>query len=88
MLLNETGAAKADPNIRSIVDRETADKVVGSKHLVDDLLFWKADEPKPAAVVDAPAEAERIKEAKEKNEPISGNRTPVIERDKSGWLGL
>jgi hypothetical protein len=87
MLLTQTGADKADPNIRTIVDRETSEKVVGSKHLVEDLLFWRKDE-KPAAVVDAPAEAERIKQAQEKNQPLNQGSTPVIEHDKSGWLGL
>jgi len=86
-LLAQTGGDKADPNIRAIVDRETAEKVVGSKHLVQDLLFWKSDE-KPAAVVDAPAEAARIKAAKDNNQPITQGGTPVIEHDKTGWLGL
>jgi DUF3035 family protein len=86
-LLEQTGATKADPNIRSIVDRETAEKAVGTTHLVDELLWWKSDE-KPAATVDAPAEAERIKDAKEKGEPLNKGGTPVIEREKSGWLGL
>ncbi len=86
-LLDQTGATKADPNIRAIVDRETADKAVGTTHLVDELLWWKSDE-KPAATVDAAAEAQRIKDAKEKGEPITQGATPVIEREKSGWLGL
>ncbi len=41
-----------------------------------------------ATTVDAPAEAERIQEAKEKDEPLNKGATPIIERKKSGWLGL
>lgn len=86
-LLAVTGAAKADPNIREVVDREAAQKAVASKHLVEELLWWKPKE-KPATTVDAPAEAARIKEAKDKGEPLNQGSTPVIEREKGGFLGL
>lgn len=86
-LLEASGANKADPDIRTTVDRESSDKVVGSTHLVDELLFWKPEE-KSGTIVNAPAEAERIKEAKEKGEPVNQGATPIIERKKSGWLGL
>lgn len=87
ILLESAGASHADPNIREVVDREAAQKVVGTRHLVDDLLWWRKPES-AAATVDAPAEAERIKEAREKGEPVSQGATPIIERKKSGWLGL
>jgi hypothetical protein len=86
-LLEKTGADKADPNIRQVVDREAAQKVVSSPHLVDQLLWWKK-EPPPGTTVDAAAEAARIKEAKDKGEPLNKGATPVIERQKTGWLGL
>jgi hypothetical protein len=86
-LLEASGADKADPEIRHKVDRESAQKVVGSEHLVDELLWWK-DDGKPATTVNAPAEAQRIKEAKDKGQSIDQGGTPVIERSKSGWLGL
>ncbi|MDX2028016.1 MAG: DUF3035 domain-containing protein [Alphaproteobacteria bacterium] len=86
-LLEASHVAKADPNIRQVVEREAAQKVSGTRHLVDELLWWKKRE-KPATTVDAPAEAERIRETKDKGEPINQGATPVIERQKSGWLGL
>jgi hypothetical protein len=86
-LLETTGATKADPNIRQIVDHEAAQKVVSSPHLVDELLWWKKDE-KPTTTVDAAAEAARIKEAQEKGENLNQGATPVIEHQKTGWLGL
>jgi len=86
-LLATTGATKADPNIREIVDHEASEKVVGSEHLVDELLWWKRDESS-ATTVDAPAEAARIKDAKSKGDTLNQSATPVIERQKSSWLGL
>ena len=86
-LLEAAGATRAEPNIREIVDREASQKVVGNKHLVDELLWWRKDTPQ-GTTVDAPAEAARIKEVKDKSEPINQGATPVIERKKSGWLGL
>jgi len=86
-LLETTGAEKADPDIRSTVDHEATQKVVGNEHLVTELLWWRKEE-KPMTTVDAPAEAERIKDAKDKGEPLNAGATPVIERQKSGFLGL
>lgn len=86
-LLEKTGADKANPDIRQVVDREASQKVVSSPHLVDQLLWWKK-EPPPGTTVDAAAEATRIKEAKDKGEPLNQGATPVIEREKTGWLGL
>ncbi|NTU76504.1 MAG: DUF3035 domain-containing protein [Alphaproteobacteria bacterium] len=87
-LLESAGAAKAEPEIRALIDRESAEHVVGTEHLVDELLWWKERPQAPATTVDAPAEAERLKEAKEKGEPVNAGATPTIERRKSGWLGL
>ncbi len=86
-ILNAAGVNRADPNIRDLVDREATEKVVTSQHLVDDLLWWKDTQP-PATTVDAAAEAKRIQEAKEKGAPLTQGATPVIEKQKSGWLGL
>jgi hypothetical protein len=86
-LLEQTGATKANPEIRQVVDREASQKVVSTVHLVDKLLWWKKDE-KPSTTVDAAGEAARIKAAKEKGEPLNKGATPVIERQETGWLGL
>lgn len=86
-LLESAGVSKADPSIRDVVDRESSQKAVASDHLIQNLLDWNAKE-KPATVVDAAAEAERIQKEKEQNKPISSGATPVIERQKRGWLGF
>jgi len=85
-LLESAGADRADPGIREIIDREASQKITSSRHLVDELLWWRKKEP-PATTVDAAAEAERIKEAKNNGEPLNKGATPVIERKKRGWLG-
>lgn len=85
-LIEQTGADKANPDIRATINNESAEVVDVTPHLVDKLLWWKKDEPGTA--VDPQAEAQRIKEAKDKGEPLNKTATPVIEKDKSGWLGL
>ena len=85
-LLTAAGAEKAAPNIRGVVDREATQKVAGSRHLIDDLLGREGSGD--VATVDADAEAKRIREAKQKGESVDGSATPVIERGKTGWLGL
>lgn len=87
-LLEASGAMEADPKIRETVERETAQKVVASDHLVQKLMDWSGEDEKPATTVDAAAEAERLKKAKEENLPINSGATPVIEKQSSGWLGL
>jgi hypothetical protein len=86
-ILAEAGADKANPAIRLLIDNESSEKIVGNKHLVDELLWWKSDVTN-ATTVDAIAEAERLRKAKEEGESVTTGATPVIERNKSGWLGL
>lgn len=86
-LLSSASTTKAEPNIRETIDREASQKVVGSQKLVDEILWWR-DPASSATTVDASAEAKRIKEAKDKGESVNTGATPVIEKSKSGWLGL
>ncbi len=86
-LLDSAGSAGAQADIRDIVDREASGKVAGSKPLIEELLWWR--KPAPAGtVLDPAAEAERLKDVKEKGEAPNAGPTPVIERRKSGWIGL
>ncbi|HBM90670.1 MAG TPA: DUF3035 domain-containing protein [Rhodospirillaceae bacterium] len=86
-LLTKAGADKADPDIRALIDNESSQKVVGSRHLVDEILWWK-EAGSDATTVDAIAEAERLRKAKKDGSSITSGATPVIERNKSSWLGL
>jgi hypothetical protein len=87
-LLAKTGGDKASPDIRTVINAEAAEKTEVNEHLVQELLFWKKDEPPGTAVVDARAEAARIKAAKDSGQPLNQGATPIIEREKTGWLGL
>ncbi len=86
-LLEATGATEVEANVRDLVDREASQKVSASPHLLARLLGMESDE-KSATTVDAMAEAERLKKAKEEDKPLNEGATPVIEKKTSGWLGL
>lgn len=86
-LLQLAGADKSMPNIRNTIDRESAERVTASKRLIDDLLWWKENRA-PDTTLIAAEEAKRIRDAKAKGQNISKGATPVIERDRRGWLGL
>jgi hypothetical protein len=86
-LLAAAGADKTDPSIRDTVDHETAQKVVASPHLIERLMDW-GNKDSPATTVDASAEAARIKQAQDNNQPITQGATPIIEKKETGWLGL
>lgn len=86
-MLQQAGAAQAEPNIRKTIDRESAEGVADSRHLVDDLLWWRQQD-ESGAVVDAAKESERLKTARGEGKAANSGATPVIEKRKSGWLGL
>jgi hypothetical protein len=85
-LLSAAGAAQVAPDIRETVDRESAQKVSASPHLIQRLMGGEG--AKPGTVVDAEAEAKRLKQAQQNGEPVNAGATPVIEKQKSSWLGL
>lgn len=85
-LLQAAGTTKAEAGIRDTLDREAAQKVSGSPYLLEELLWWRRDAS--GTTVDAAAEAERLKEAKEKGESVTAGPSPIIEKGKGGWLGL
>ncbi len=86
-LLQQAGAAQAEPNIRKTLDQESAANVADSRHLVDDLLWWRQKDD-GNTVVDAGKEAERLKSARGDGKAANSGATPTIEKRKSGWLGL
>lgn len=84
-LLMQAGVTDAEPNIRQIVNRETTDLNEADESLIDDLVFWRADEP-PGEIVDAGAESRRLREAQALGEPVTGADSPTIERREKGLL--
>lgn len=84
-LLVRAGADVADPEIRRKVDRETAALVEEDASLTDTLLFWQGDRQPPATVVNAAAEAERLRRNSALGLPPNEGETPMID-SSSGAL--
>ena len=79
-LLATAGAVGVDPSIRRTVDAESnLETESSSTWLADMLLFWR-ETPPPGQVVDAAAEARRIRENQAAGRPVTAGETPVIER--------
>jgi len=80
ILLRKTRSTEADANIREIVDRETS--VLGKTELpvAEKLLGLGSRDKKPAAtIVNAKAEAERLRRNKEEGKAVTEGKTPTIE---------
>lgn len=84
-LLRAAGALGVDPNIRYVVDRETSDQIAGSKTIVDEILFWRRPETSEK-LVDAGAEAERLRRNAEAGKPATEGETATIKRKSRGIL--
>ena len=83
--IEQAGAGDVDPNIRHVVDREFSGYASEDESFVDSLIFWQDDDP-PGEVVDAAAEAERLREDIEAGKPITGDQTPTIRRRDKALL--
>lgn len=84
-LLQSAGAGGVDPNIRLLVDSETAADQADSETLADTLVFWRDPEPY-GDVIDAEAEQKRLQENAALGQPVTTGETPVIVRKKRGML--
>ena len=79
-LLTKTQADDANPNIRNVVDSETAQLVDRNKPGAQKILGLATGEnPASASVVDAKKEAERLKKNMEEGKPVTDGKTPIIE---------
>ena len=83
--VERAGAADVDPNIRHIVDREFSGYASEDENFIDSLLFWQEEQP-PGEVVDAAAEAERLRENAEAGKPVTAGETPTIKRREKALL--
>jgi hypothetical protein len=80
-LLSAAGTDKADPDIRQIVDRETAQINEQNEDFLEAIIFWREPEP-PGVVVDPEEEAKRLRENAALGKPVVAGQTPTIERRK------
>lgn len=85
VLLRQTGAADANPEIRKIVDRETSIFAKDENGFADKLMFWQ-DKGDFGTVVDATKENQRIKENLALGKEVTTGETPHIERKKKAFL--
>lgn len=79
-LLQQAGASGADPSIRAQIDAETAELNESNVPVVKKLMtLGGAKGEAPASVVDAKAEAERLKKNAEDGKPVTDGETPTVE---------
>jgi len=79
-LLSRAGGNAADPDIRRRVDSETSALFDRNKPVAEKLFGFGGDKSEASAtVVDAKAEAERLKENAQAGEPVTEGETPSIE---------
>jgi hypothetical protein len=85
VLLSRVGTEAAQPDIRAVVDRESAILATADETFLDRLLHWR-EPAAPGTVVNAEAEARRLRENQALGEPVTAGDTPVIERKSRGLL--
>lgn len=84
-LLRNAGADKVAPNVRALVDRETNELNQADEDFLQMLVFWRKREP-TGVVVDAEAEARRLRENTALGKSATAGETPTIERRKKALL--
>lgn len=91
-LLKQAGAASAPSDIRQLVDTDASSAGEMSDSFVDKLAFWRTEQKQAPtdAVIDPVAEAQRLKDQKDKTDKTGGTAPsplagqPVIERTGAG----
>ncbi|MBO6782108.1 MAG: DUF3035 domain-containing protein [Alphaproteobacteria bacterium] len=84
--LSRAGALETDPLIRTQVDRETRQIADENQNFVRKLLGLRQDEQ--GEVVDAPAEARRLREAQALGDSPADGATPTIERTNNSLFRI
>lgn len=84
-LLERTGGLRADPAIRSRINRETTVLAEVDQSFSERLMFWRSPS-EYGTVVDPNEEAKRIRENQALGKPVTEGRTPTIARRKRALL--
>jgi hypothetical protein len=79
-LVVQSGADKADPEIRAIVNRESVVPIAGSKTIANKVLFWR-DAKKEVSIIDPGKENKRIRDKQAAGKPITSEGVPVIDQE-------
>lgn len=87
--LQKAGAQNANPDIRSTINRDNGYIALQNRTVAEKLIFWGDGdktgnlETAPASIVDAKAEAARLKQNQADGKAANDGKVPVIEKQKS-----
>ncbi len=84
-LLRDTGAASADPAIRSIINQETSILAEEDASVVERIMFWGTP-TEYGTEVDPALEKKRIQENQALGQPLDSGEVPTIEKKQRGIL--
>ena len=85
-LLAGANAGAAPEDIRQVVAREAEAQAEAMRGPLDDYIFWR-DPELPGDVVDADAEAKRLRDNRAQGKPLTEGEVPIEEREDRGLLG-
>lgn len=85
-LLEQTGAAAADPRIRQVVNAETRTLVEKDKTFTSDVLFWQQRVPPDERLVDSAGERQRIQQNSAEGKSVTEGETPSTAPEKPGFF--
>jgi len=85
-LLSSANAGAAPEDIRQLVEREAEQRAESLRGFLDDYIFWREPE-RPGEVIDAAAEAKRLRDNRAQGRPLTEGEVPVEEREDRGILG-
>ena len=83
--LRQAGADWVEPDIRSIIDRETSIYAAEQGSIVDRIVFWQT-QPEFGTIVDPEEEAKRIRESQALGKPVNEGDVPVLEPKEKAIL--
>ncbi|MDC0191068.1 DUF3035 domain-containing protein [Rhodospirillales bacterium] len=83
-LLALTGANKANPQIRELVEEKTSELYENNETITDKIVFWRSRDK--GVALDPEKELQRIREAQSLGKPLNSNDIPSITRKKKGLL--
>ena len=83
--MKQFGADRAMPDIRDVVERENSVLTAEDKTFLDSLMFWRSPEDR-SPVVDAPREAQRLRENAALGKSVDDGETPTIQKRKKALL--
>lgn len=84
-LLQRTGGAKADPNIRALINRESTILAEADQSFTERLIFWRTP-TEYGTVIDPKEEKKRLDANQARGKPVTEGATPTIQRRPRAML--